>query len=91
MSRSVKSYSNTLKELEATFPLVFMVENNEDLNKIHYCFKTKLDNQEYHKIFIDNTDNITTYGDYSIIANDVKRILSKVTDLKDLKKTLRIN
>jgi hypothetical protein len=91
MARSIKSYISTLKELEETFPLVFMVENNEDLNKIHFCFKSKLDNQEYHKIYIDNSDNITAHGDFSVIGNDVKRILSKVTDLEELKKTFIIN
>jgi hypothetical protein len=88
MSRSVASYTSCLKELEETFPLIFMVENNEDLNKIHYCFKTKFDSKEYHQIYIENTDNISANGDYSIIENDVKKILAKVTDLDGLKKDL---
>jgi hypothetical protein len=87
MSRSLYSYISCLKELEETFPLIFMVENNEDLNKIHFCFKSKLESQEFHKIFIENGDNITAHGDYSIIGNDVKKILSRVTDLEDLKKS----
>jgi hypothetical protein len=88
MTRSFSAYSYALKQLESVFDLVFMVENNEDLNKIHYCFKTKLTNEEYVILYQNNYDNLSVNGNISIIENDYKKILSKVTDINDLKKEI---
>lgn len=89
MSRSFSAYYNTLQKLESFFDLVFMVENNEDLNKIHFCFKTRLTNQDYLKIYQKNFDNFSENGDLSIIEGDYKKILSKVVDVKDMKEELK--
>jgi hypothetical protein len=86
MSRSYSSYNSALAKLENTFANIFVVENNEDLNKIHFCFKKKLSNEDHLKLYKKNLDNYTQHGDVSIIANDFKRILSKIVELSDVKK-----
>jgi hypothetical protein len=88
MTRSFSSYSYALQQLESVFDLIFMVQNNEDLNKIHYCFKSKLTNEDYVKLYQTNYDHLSINGNISIIENDYKQILSKVTDIADLKKEL---
>jgi hypothetical protein len=88
MTRSFSSYSYALKQLESIFDLILMVENNEDLNKIHYCFKTKLTNEDYVKLYQINYDNLSVNGNISIIENDHKKILSKVTDINELKQEI---
>ncbi len=88
MTRSFSAYSQALKQLESVFDLVFLVENNEDLNKIHYCFKTKLTNEEYIKLYQINYDNLSVNGNISVIENDYKKILSKVSDIGELKHEL---
>jgi hypothetical protein len=88
MTRSFSAYSKALKQLESVFDLILMVENNEDLNKIHYCFKTKLSNEEYVKLYQINYDNLSVNGNISVVENDYKKILSKVTDINDLKQEI---
>jgi hypothetical protein len=89
MSRSFSKYMNALSKLENNFSLVFAVENNEDLNKIHFCFKKKLTNEEYIKIYHQNLENFEQNADISIIENDYKKILSKVSDINDIKQELK--
>lgn len=88
MTRSFSAYSHALKQLDSTFDLVFMVENNEDLNKIHYCFKNKLTNEDYVKLYQVNHDNLSENGDISIIENDYKKILARVSNIGDLKQEI---
>lgn len=85
MARSFKLYRNALSEMEKIFDLIFMVENNEDLNKIHYCFKNKLDNKQYLKMYQENYDTLSEHANLKIIENDYKKILSRVTDIDDFK------
>lgn len=86
MARSYRNYNNALKCLETHFENIFVVENNEDLNKIHFCFKKKLDNEKYVKIFKSNLQNFKDNADISIIEQDYKKILSKIVDRSDLVK-----
>ena len=85
MARSYSNYNKALEKLESVFDNIFVVENNEDLNKIHFCFKRKITNQEHVNIYKSNLDNFTQNGDLSIIESDYKRILSKIIDLSDIK------
>ena len=85
MARNFKRYGDALTSLEKIFPLIFMVENNEDLNKIHYCFKTALNNKEYLKMYQENYDILSDWANLKIIENDYKKILSRCTDIADLK------
>jgi hypothetical protein len=89
MARSFQNYHKALSTLEEVFPLVFLIENNEDLNKIHFCFKKKLSNQEYINKYKDNLEKFTEYADISLIANDYKKVLSRVVDTGDIKEDLK--
>ncbi len=86
MARSYRNYNSALTSLEAHFENIFVVENNEDLNKIHFCFKKKLSNEDYVKIFKSNLENFKENADISIIENDYKRILAKIVDRSDIVK-----
>jgi hypothetical protein len=86
MARSYTNYKTALKKLESVFENIFYIENNEDLNKIHFCFKKRFANEEYVKIYNDNVKNYAENADLTVIENDYKRILSKIVDMNDLKK-----
>ena len=88
MARNFKLYGNALTSMEKIFDLIFMVENNEDLNKIHYCFKTKLDNKQYLKMYQDNYEILSEHANLKIIENDYKKILSRVTDISEFKQEI---
>ena len=91
MARSYQSYNQALAKLESVFENIFVVENNEDLNKIHFCFKKKFTNEEYVKNYQGNFENFRNNADLSIIENDYKRVLAKVVDLSDLKSKPKSN
>ena len=51
LTRSYQSFKNAFNIIDSKFPLVLNVDNNEDLNKIHLCFKTKRDQVENMKYY----------------------------------------
>ncbi len=91
MARNFKLYGNALSSLEKVFELIFLVENNEDLNKIHYCFKKKFDNKYYLANYQINFDKYNQSVDLKIIENDYKKILSRVSDINNFKNDIRRN
>ena len=51
LARSYQSFKTAFNVIDSKFPLVLYIDNNEDLNKIHLCFKTKrekLENLKYY-------------------------------------------
>lgn len=91
MARNFRLYGNALSSLEKVFELIFLVENNEDLNKIHYCFKKKFDNKYYLANYQTNFDKYSENADLRIIQNDYKKILSRVSDINDFKTEINKN
>jgi len=91
LARNFKLYGNALSSLEKVFELIFLVENNEDLNKIHYCFKKKFDNKYYLANYQINFDKYNQSVDLKIIENDYKKILSRVSDINNFKNDIRRN
>jgi len=91
MARNFRLYGNALTSLEKIFELIFLVENNEDLNKIHFCFKKKFDNKHYLVNYQTNFDKYSQTGDLRIIQNDYKKILSRVSDINDFKNEINKN
>jgi len=85
MARSYEKYNQAFNKLHYTFENIFLIENNEDLNKIHFCFKTKYSNDDYVKIYKDNLEKFEKNGNLSIIEGEYKRILNKVVDLSEKK------
>lgn len=91
IARNFRLYGNALSSLEKVFELIFLVENNEDLNKIHYCFKKKFDNKYYLANYQTNFDKYSENADLRIIQNDYKKILSRVSDINDFKTEINKN
>jgi hypothetical protein len=91
MARNFRLYRNALTSLEKVFELIFLVENNEDLNKIHYCFKKKFDNKYYLANYQINFDKYSQTADLKIIQNDYKKVLSRVSDINDFKMEINKN
>lgn len=85
MARSYEKYNQAFNKLHSSFENIFLIENNEDLNKIHFCFKTKYTNDDYVKIYKDNLDKFEKDADLAIIETDYKKILNKVVDLSEKK------
>ena len=53
LARSYQNYKKAFNIIDSKFPHILYVDNNEDLNKIHLCFRTKREKK----------DNIQYYAD----------------------------
>ena len=53
LARSYQSYKNAFTILEKNFPHILYIDNDEDLNKIHLCFKTKREKMDNLQLYAD--------------------------------------
>jgi len=54
MSKNSNSYKNSIEIMQNNFKQILFLENNDDLNKIHFCFKTKKDKESLLKNYTNN-------------------------------------
>ena len=66
MCKNSKCYKNSIEIMENHFKQILFLENNDDLNKIHFCFKTKKDKEN---MFNNYTTNIKLLSKDENIAN----------------------
>ena len=90
MARSFKNYCDSFKILDSIFPNIFLVDNNEDLNKIHFCFKSKNEINEYIKTYEKNIEKLKNkeIADIEVIKETHKNILKRVVDTENVKKRI---
>ena len=93
MARSYKNYMDAFCKLEKLFPLLFLIENNEDLNQIHFCFKTKLSEEVYHKRHVKNLVKLKdkNIADIDIIEKEHKSIMARIKDTEIFKRNMQTN
>ena len=90
MARSFKNYCYSFKILDSVFPNIFLVDNNEDLNKIHFCFKSKNEINQYIKTYENNINKLKNkeIADIEVIKEAHKNILKRVVDTENVKKRI---
>ena len=90
MARSFKNYCDSFKILDSIFPNIFLVDNNEDLNKIHFCFKSKNEINQYIKTYENNINKLKNkeIADIEVIKEAHKNILKRVVDTENVKKRI---
>ena len=90
MAKNLRSYAEGFNNLDKIFPLIYVIDNNEDLNKIHFCFKNQNLSQDYKTVYQDNLVKLANkeYCDNSFIDKINRRILPRVSDTELIKKIL---
>ena len=90
MTRNLQAYAEAFNILDKVFPLIYVIDNNEDLNKIHFCFKNNSLSEDYEKVYKDNLSKLNNkeYCDNSLIDKIHRRIMPKVADTEFIKKIL---
>ena len=90
MAKNLRSYAEGFNNLDKIFPLIYVIDNNEDLNKIHFCFKNQNLSQDYKTVYQDNLVKLSNkeYCDNSFIDKIHRRILPRVSDTELIKKIL---
>lgn len=87
ISRNYKNFGKCFNSLEKYFPLIFLVQNNEDLSKIHFCFKNKRTREEYNTLCNTNFQRLKEEdgAGVDLIKNDLESILERITDSEKFK------
>ena len=93
MSKNYSSMYNCYLQLEKHFPSIYNIPSEGGLSTIFFCFKTKVDNEEYKKKFKDNKEIIDKHNviDNSVVKMFIINILSKVQDMTEEKKKMEDN
>ena len=90
MSRSYKNYFDAFNILDKNFPHIFIVDSNEDLNKIHFCLKEKMEKEEFLSIYEKNLLKLADKENANIelIREDHANIIKKIIGTDEVKKKL---
>ncbi len=90
LARSYQNYKNAYTVLEKKFPHILYIDNNEDLNKIHLCFKTKKTNIEYLQNYADGLKLLKQpeNGDIGIIEASANQFIGRFVDGEKQKEVL---
>ena len=93
MSRSYKTYYENFVQLEKEFNHIFLLDNTEDLNKIHFCFKKKNNDAFYKSLYEKNSEKLgkKENADDSLIRTDHQTILARVFESSSFKEMLLYN
>ena len=90
MSRSYKNYFDAFNILDKNFPHIFIVDSNEDLNKIHFCLKEKMNKEEFLTVYQKNLLKLADKENANIelIREDQANIIKKIIGTDEVKKKL---
>ena len=90
LARSYQSYKKAFTVLEKNFPHILYIDNDEDLNKIHLCFKTKRKKIENLQIYADGLKLLQNpeIGDIKYIETSANQFISRFVDAEEQKEVL---
>ena len=93
MGRSYKKYYEAFTSLEKQFGNIFLLENNEDLNKIHFCYNEKNEEDYFKNLYENNVKKLSESQNvnFTLIEEDHKEILRRVYDTNKFKSVLEFN
>ena len=90
LARSYQSYKNAFTVLENNFKHILYIDNDEDLNKIHLCFKTKREKVENLQIYADGLKLLKNpeIGDIKDIETSANQFIARFVDAEKQKEVL---
>ena len=90
LARSYQNYKNAFTVLEKNFKHILYIDNDEDLNKIHLCFKNKREKVENLQIFADGLKLLKNpeIGDIKDIESSANQFITRFVDAEKQKEIL---
>ena len=90
LARSYQSYKSAFTVLEKKFPHILYIDNNEDLNKIHLCFKTKREKMDNLQNYANGLKTLKNpdFGDISLIETAANQFIARFVDAEKQKEVL---
>ena len=90
LARSYQGYKNAYTVLEKKFPHILYIDSDEDLNKIHLCFKTKRTKIENLETYANGLKVLKNpeIGDIKIIETSANQFIARFVDGENQKEVL---
>ena len=90
LARSYQGYKNAFNKIESKFPHILYIDNNEDLNKIHLCFKKKRKKIENLELYANGLKKLKDpeFGNIKDIEASANQFISKFVDAINQKEVL---
>ena len=90
LARSYQGYKNAFNKIESKFPHILYIDNNEDLNKIHLCFKKKRKKIENLELYANGLKKLKDpeFGNIKDIEASANQFISKFVDAINQKEIL---
>ena len=88
LANNYKRYWDAFDKLKQVFGMMRYVDNNEDMNKILFCFKNKITEEELNERERNNFDKMKNkeIADVSIIEGDHDKIIGRIRNVDNLNK-----
>jgi spermidine synthase len=88
LANNYKRYWDAFDKMKQVFGMMRYVDNNEDMNKILFCFKNKITEEELNERERNNFDKMKNkeIADVSIIEGDHDKIIGRIRNVDNLNK-----
>ena len=84
MCKNSNIYINSIETLKKNFKQILFLENNDEFNKIYFCFKTNTEKKELLKKYTDNIKILTedkNIANIKVIENSSIHIINKFNEI----------
>jgi hypothetical protein len=90
LARSYQGYKKVFNIIDSKFPHILYVDNNEDLNKIHFCFKNKRTKTENLQLYADGLKKLSNpeVGNIKDIESSANIFITKFVEASNQKEIL---
>jgi hypothetical protein len=86
MCKNSVIYNNSSDKIKNNFKQILLVENNDELNKIHFCFKSKVGKNELLKNYFLNIKNLAEkkdIADIKLIEKSSIHLINKFIEINN--------
>ena len=84
MCKNEKIHNDSINSIKNNFEKILFVENNDELNKIYFCFKSDIEKNELMKNYSNNIKNLSDkkeIADIKLIENSSIQLMNKFTEI----------
>ena len=90
LGRSYQNYKKAFNAIDSKFPHILYIDNNEDLNKVHLCFRTERKKSENMQYYADGLKLLSQpeYGNIKDIEASARQFILRYVDASKQKEVL---
>lgn len=90
LARSYQNYKKAFNTIDSKFPHILYVDNNEDLNKVHLCFRTERKKSENMQYYADGIKLLSQpeFGNIKDIEASARQFILRYVDASKQREVL---